>query len=258
MNPSTTFCGPHNPERGAAERGAARWPPRGPIRVLLVLDDEHLVETVRRTFDRGGYDFRSVTTEADVRTNLTDWQPHLGVLDLAVDVRHMMQLISTRPVGGRRLPVIALNRSGDFDTLLVAFDLGVDDVLTVPFADAEFRARMIALLSRSYSDTVTFSPVIRVAELEIDILTRSVRLGTSQLRLTPLEESVLYLLAANAGRVVTRDEILDTLWGVDYVPESNVVDSQIRSLRTKLKDTWRRPRFIATISGRGYQFLSDA
>lgn len=66
---------------------------------------------------------------------------------------------------------------------------------------------------------------------------------------------MLYLLAANAGRVVTREEILDTLWGVDYVAESNVVDRQIRNLRARLQNDWRQPRFIATVPGRGYRFL---
>lgn len=66
---------------------------------------------------------------------------------------------------------------------------------------------------------------------------------------------MLYLLAANAGRVVSREEILGTLWGVDYVAESNVVDRQVRNLRARLQDDWRQPRFIATVPGRGYRFL---
>ena len=80
-------------------------------------------------------------------------------------------------------------------------------------------------------------------------------MGNSELHLTSLEQSLLYLLAANAGRVVTREEILDTLWGVDYVAESNVVDRQIRNLRVRLQNDWKTPRFIATIPGRGYRFL---
>jgi len=92
-------------------------------------------------------------------------------------------------------------------------------------------------------------------DLEIDILSRTVRAGSSELHLTSLEQSLLYLLAANAGRVVTREEILDTLWGVDYVAESNVVDRQIRNLRARLQNDWRQPRFIATVPGRGYRFL---
>ena len=140
-------------------------------------------------------------------------------------------------------------------TKLAAFDWGADDILTIPFAPEELLARVVAVLRRSYSDAVTFTPVIQLGELEIDILNRTVRVGQSELHLTSLEQSLLYLLAANAGRVVTREEILDTLWGVDYVAESNVVDRQIRNLRARLQNDWKSPRFIATIPGRGYRFL---
>ena len=98
-------------------------------------------------------------------------------------------------------------------------------------------------------------PRLRVGDLEIDVLNRKVLAGDHELHLTSLEQSLLYLLAANAGRVVTREEILDTLWGVDYVAESNVVDRQIRNLRARLQNDWKSPRFIATIPGRGYRFL---
>ncbi len=83
------------------------------------------------------------------------------------------------------------------------------------------------------------------------------RAGTSELHLASLEQSLLYLLADNAGRLVTREEILDALWGTDYVAESNVVDRQIRNLRARLQNDWRQPRFIATIPGRGYRFLPN-
>ena len=78
---------------------------------------------------------------------------------------------------------------------------------------------------------------------------------TSELSLTPLEMNLLYLLAANAGLVLTRDEILDALWGVDYLADSNVVDRHIRNLRAKLQNSYRRPRYIATVPGRGYRFV---
>ncbi|HEX8919529.1 MAG TPA: helix-turn-helix domain-containing protein, partial [Chloroflexota bacterium] len=79
--------------------------------------------------------------------------------------------------------------------------------------------------------------------------------GASDLHLTPLEQNLLYLLAANAGRLLTRDEILDALWGVDYLADSNVVDRHVRNLRAKLQNNWRRPRYIATVPGRGYRFI---
>jgi DNA-binding response OmpR family regulator len=200
-----------------------------------------------------------VTTYAQVEAALTQWQPHLVVLDMDLDGLSIVTLIGTRTAGGTgHLPLIGLTRRGDLKSTLAAFEAGVDDILTVPFAPEEFLARVIALLRRAYSDAVTFTPVIRIGELEIDILKRTVRAGTSELHLTSLEQSLLYLLAANAGRVVSREEILDTLWGVDYVPESNVVDRQIRNLRARLHDDWKRPRFISTVPGRGYRFLPPA
>ena len=108
---------------------------------------------------------------------------------------------------------------------------------------------------RGLGGTVPLQPVLRLGDLEIDILNQHVRAGTSELHLTGLEQALLYLLAANAGQVVTRGEILDTLWGTDYVTESNVVDRHVRSLRVKLQNDWRRPRFIATVPGKGYRFL---
>jgi len=223
--------------------------------VLVILDRPVLAELIKLTLNHGVYSTRVVSTSDEVEATVADWQPHLVILDMDLDGIRIMTLLGARTASSGRLPVIGLTRRGDLRNKLAAFEAGVDDILTVPFAPEELLARVIALLRRAYSDAVTFTPVIRIGELEIDILKRTVRAGTSELHLTSLEQSLLYFLAANAGRVVTREEILDTLWGVDYVAESNVVDRQIRNLRARLQDDWRAPRFIATVPGRGYRFL---
>lgn len=235
---------------------ATQWPPRGPARVLLLLDRPTLIELVKLTFNHGVYTIRAVATPDEVESGLAEWQPHLLILDMDLDGLRILTRLGMRSSGATRLPVIGLTRRGDLRTKLSAFEAGVDDILTVPFAPEELLARVIAVLRRAYSDAVTFTPVIKLGELEIDILKRTVRAGSSELHLTSLEQSLLYLLAANAGRVVSREEILDTLWGVDYVAESNVVDRQIRNLRARLQNDWRKPRFIVTVPGRGYRFLS--
>ena len=239
----------------AAKPQATHWPPRGPARVLVVLDRPMMIELIKMTLNHGVYTTRTATRATEVAAALTEWQPHLAILDMDLDGMQIMTLLGATPVGGIRLPVIGLTRRGDLKTKLAAFEAGVDDILTIPFAPEELLARVIALVRRTYSDAVTFTPVIKLGELEIDILNRTMHSGTSELHLTSLEQSLLYLLAANAGRVVTREEILDTLWGADYVAESNVVDRQIRNLRARLQDDWRQPRFIATVPGRGYRFL---
>ena len=116
----------------------------------------------------------------------------------------------------------------------------------------------MVIARRTYGQAIAFTPAIRLGELEIDILNRRVRAGGHDLHLTSLEQSLLYLLAANAGRLLTRDEILDHLWGVDYAAESNVVDRHVRNLRAKLQNDWHRPRYIATVPGKGYRFVPTA
>ena len=253
---SYTFQPPMTrPPSRTKQTRATHWPPRGPARVLLVVDRPVLIELIKMTLNHGVYTTRHVTAPAEVETALSEWRPHLALVDMDLDGARVMSVLGSTPVGGVRLPVIGLTRRGDLKAKLAAFEAGVDDILTVPFAPEELLARVIALVRRAYSDAVTFTPVIKIGELEIDILNRTVRAGTSELHLTSLEQSLLYLLAANAGRVVSREEILDTLWGVDYVAESNVVDRQIRNLRARLQNDWREPRFIATVPGRGYRFL---
>jgi DNA-binding response OmpR family regulator len=86
-------------------------------------------------------------------------------------------------------------------------------------------------------------------------MNREVRTGDSVIHLSGIEQSLLYLLASRGGRVVTREQILDSIWGTDFVAESNVVDRHIRGLRSKLQNDYRHPRFIATVPGHGYRFI---
>jgi len=90
---------------------------------------------------------------------------------------------------------------------------------------------------------------------QIDVLNRKVLAGDHELHLTSLEQALLYLLAANAGSVLTREQILDALWGTDFVIESNVVDRHVRALRAKLQNDWHKPRYIETVPGTGYRFV---
>jgi DNA-binding response OmpR family regulator len=153
------------------------------------------------------------------------------------------------------IPVLGLTRSGDLTSKLHAFDLGVDDILTTPFSPEELLARSIVITRRASGADRPLVPTIQLGEVEIDILNRQVRTGASVIRLSGIEQSLLYLLASRAGRVVTRDEILDAIWGIDFIAESNIVDRHVRSLRIKLLDDHRHPRFIATVPRQGYRFI---
>jgi DNA-binding response OmpR family regulator len=226
----------------------------GLARALLVIDQPVLADLVTLALNYGHYTTRVAGSVDGAVAALADWQPHLVVVDMDIAGNAILERQGEASVQSGRLPVIALTRRGDLKSKLTAFERGVDDILTVPFSPEEFVARVLAVMRRTYRDAVVFTPVLRLGDLEIDILNRRVRAGNAELHLTSLEQSLLYLLAANAGRVLTRDEILDHLWGTDYVAESNVVDRHVRNLRVKLQNHSRRSRYIATVPRRGYCF----
>ena len=222
----------------------------------MLIDESIVAETINLTLNHGVYVTRGAKTMAQAMALIEEWHPHLAVIDMDLANDQFMRGIN-RPAGANvRLPVLALTRRGDLKTKLVAFEQGVDDIMTVPFSPEELLARVLALTRRAYGEKVKLTPVIKVGALEIDILNREVRAGSSRLHLTSVEQSLLYLLAANPGELLSRDRIMDALWGADYVAESNVVDRHIRNLRAKLQDDWHKPRFIDTVPGRGYRFIA--
>jgi DNA-binding response OmpR family regulator len=234
-------------------KGPPNFSAREPARVLVMLDQPLVAEVVTFTLSHGVYDTRTATSVEAAKVLLKEWRPHVAVLDMDIGGDRILE--ETRGSSSLQLPVLALTRRGDLRTKLAAFEQGVDDIMTVPFSPEELLARVLAITRRTYGAGPALNPVIKLGEIEIDILNRKIKAGTSDLHLTPLEQSLLYLLAANAGRVLTRDEIMDSLWGVDFVAGSNTIDQHIRSLRAKLQNGWRKPRFIATEPGRGYRFI---
>jgi DNA-binding response OmpR family regulator len=156
------------------------------------------------------------------------------------------------------VPLVALTGTTDLRGRLDAFDLGADDVLAVPFFGEELLARIKSLLRRSYAEMSSLERSLRIGGLEVDAAQHSVRRDGVSVSVTPLQFALLYLLASHAGQVVTRDQILDVLWGVDHAPATNVVDSLVRSLRARLEDDCRRPRYIATVPGQGYRLIEPS
>jgi DNA-binding response OmpR family regulator len=226
-------------------------------RALVLHDHQVMVDLIELTLNHGLFVVRAAQTLAEAETILADWRPHLTVADMdhedsAALLRRLGASHTLRPSA---TPVLGLTRRGDLQTKLRAFELGVDDILTVPFSPEELLARAIVIARRASGTELPIVPTITLGEVEIDILNREVRAGTSVVHLSGIEQSLLYLLASRAGRVVSRDEILDAIWGTDFVTESNIVDRHVRSLRIKLQNDYRRPRFIATVPGRGYRFI---
>lgn len=231
---------------------------RAETRVLVLLDQPLISEMVRLTLKHGVFVTRDARDSIVAIRVLEEWQPHLAVIDVELGSQQLFERIGGSAEVGSRIPVLGLTRRGDLKSKLHAFECGVDDIMTMPFSPEELLARALAANRRAYGGPVRLRSTLKLGEIELDILNRRVLVGAEELPLSALEQSLLYLLGANAGQLITRDQILDAVWGVDFVAESKFVDQYVRNLRAKLKDDWRKPRVIATIPGQGYRFIHSA
>jgi DNA-binding response OmpR family regulator len=226
-------------------------------RALVLHDRQLVVDLIELTLTQGPFVVRTASNLAQAEAILAAWQPHMAVVDMDHDgSMPLLRLLGASNTPLRSVtPVLALTRRGDLQAKLKAFDLGVDDILTVPFSPEELLARSIVISRRATRTDRAIAPTIKLGEIEVDLLRRLVHAGSSVVHLSGIEQSLLYLLASRGGRVVTREEVLDAIWGTEFVAESNVVDRHIRSLRIKLQDDCRHPCFIATVPGKGYRFI---
>ncbi len=226
-------------------------------RALVLHDRPLVIDLITLTLNHGDFEVRAAADLAEAVRIMGEWHPDLTVIDMDHDesTELLSRLGASNRLTRRLTPALGLTRRGDLKAKLRAFDLGVDDILTMPFSPEELLARAIVITRRATGTVRPLVPVIRLGEIEVDILSREVRAGTSVIHLSGIEQSLLYLLASRAGRVVTREEILDAIWGTDFVTESNIVDRHVRGLRVKLQDDYKHPRFIETVPGQGYRFI---
>ncbi len=149
-------------------------------------------------------------------------------------------------------PVLVLVRNHGVRGAVRAIGSGATEILRVPFDPAELVIRCAAAIHRTTGHLPELDPEIRIGKLRVDIVNGHIAMDGTNPHLTPLERGLLYVLVANMGRVVSREDIIDSVWGADAEPNSNLVDRHIRDLRRKLQDDWRRPNVLATMRGQGY------
>jgi DNA-binding response OmpR family regulator len=224
-----------------------------PELILVIEDEAAIVDFVERGLRGEGFDVASASDGIDGTAKALGDRVDLVVLDMMLPGRGGSEVLATIREARPTLPVIVLTARGELDDRVAGLDAGAVDYIVKPFALAELVARIRAQLRVALQTPTTTA---RSGDIELNLLTREVRRGELQLRLSTIEFELLTYFVHNRGRVLSRAELLNTVWGYDHDPGTNVVDVYVGYLRRKLSQPGRRAP-IATIRSVGYR-LDDA
>jgi two-component system response regulator ResD len=222
--------------------------------VLVVDDQPTVVDVVGRYMERAGYETFGAADGPEALRLAAEHTPDLVVLDVmlpGIDGIEVMRQLHERP--GPRTAVILLTARGEESDRLVGLRQGADDYVVKPFSPAELVARVDAVLRRAMPAEDDGAPPIEHGELRVEPATRRVFLAGEEISLTMREFDLLAHLAAHPGRVYSRDQLMETVWGEPFFEDTSTVTVHIRRLRAKLGDDPAEPRYIETVWGVGYR-----
>jgi DNA-binding response OmpR family regulator len=219
------------------------------MRILIVEDEGKLAAALKRGLENESYAV-DLAVDGEEGLGLAEVESYdLLLLDLMLPKLDGVDLCRRLRAQGRQIPILMLTARDAIEHRVAGLDSGADDYLVKPFAFPELLARVRALVRRTGPSK---DPVLRVADLEIDTVTRQVRRAGRPIALTSKEYAILEYFARNPNRVLSRLQIAEHVWDYDFVAMSNVVDVYVRYLRRKLGDD-REPPLLRTIRGAGYQ-----
>jgi len=220
-------------------------------RILIVEDDPTLRASIAQTLSSNGYSVSERDDASGLQDTVSDVAPDLIILDVMLPGIDGLSACRALRTSGVDLPMLMLSaRSGDLDKI-VGLESGADDYVTKPFSTGELIARVRALLRRTPATRATR---LSAGDLAIDLIGRRVALGDQELQLTHKEFNLLAELVRNAGVVMSRDLLLEKVWGYDYVGDGRTVDVHVRWLRQKIEKDPSNPVRITTVRGVGYRF----
>jgi len=223
-------------------------------KVLVVEDDPAILRGLADNMSYEGYE---VLTAADGETGYRlhrNQKPDLIVLDLMLPRMSGLELCRKLRAEGVQTPILMLTARSEEADRVIGLDLGADDYVTKPFSVRELMARIRAILRRTTSSSELPND-LQFGDVEVDFRRYVVRRGGRAVEMTRKEFAILRLLAARAGEVVTRDELLNEVWGYESYPVSRTVDNHIAGLRAKLEKDPAEPQHIQTVHGVGYKFV---
>jgi DNA-binding response OmpR family regulator len=225
---------------------------------ILVVDDEPKIRRIITSYlQEEGFDIAEAS-DGETALELAAGNPDLVILDVGlpgIDGIEVLRRLRTRT----DVPVMLVTARAEETDRLIGLSVGADDYVTKPFSPRELVLRVKAILRRSSSSASTVAEdVMRLGALTIDLAAHSVAVDGQEPDLTALEFDLLVALGSEPGRVLSRRQLIDHVWGWDFFGDERVVDVHIRNLRSKIGDEPADPRFIATVRGVGYKFVGSA
>lgn len=226
-------------------------------KILIVDDEEHICELIKFNLQNNGYKTLIANNGIDALKMTKEQIPDLILLDLmlpGMDGYDVCKEIR-RDLSTLSIPIIMITAKGEEFDKVLGLELGADDYITKPFSIRELLARVKAVLRRTSVKSADRSFVF--GKIIVNFEKHEITKDGAKVDLTLKEFELLEMLIKNKGRVMTRDFLLDKIWGYEYVGETRTVDVHIRHLRQKIEDDDKNPRYIETIRGIGYRFNSE-
>jgi DNA-binding response OmpR family regulator len=224
--------------------------------VLVVEDDPAILQGLQESLRLERYDVLSASDGATGYRLAREKKPDLVILDLMLPKMGGFEVCRKLRAEQFTAPILMLTARGEESDRVLGLDLGADDYVTKPFSVRELLARVRALLRRASDDKSEKLPdELRFDDVVVDFRRCEALKGRASVELTRKEFGVLRLLAAKAGEVVSRDDLLNGVWGYDSYPNTRTVDVHIALLRSKLEDNPSVPRRLITVHGMGYKLV---
>jgi len=226
---------------------------------ILVVDDEAPIRKLVRSYmEAEGYEVLEGDNGEKAVALARSSSPDLIVLDIGMPILDGVETLRMIRTFSDVYVVMLTARSDEVDKL-IGLSVGADDYLTKPFSPRELVARIKAVLRRSRgSAAASDADLLAFGDLTIDLARRRVTVEAGEAELTTLEFDLLAALAAQPGRVFSRKQLIEAIWGWDYFGDERVVDVHIRKLRKALGDDAGEPRFVGTVRGVGYKFIPES
>lgn len=225
-------------------------------RILIVEDDPSIRQGLELTLLKSGYDVRTAADAESGEKLLLESTPDLLILDLMLPGQSGLELCKRIRKRDSKLPILMLTALSDELDRILGYDLGADDYVTKPFSLRELEARIRALLRRTTASEAVLE-ILEFGDVRIDFKRYRAWKDEKEVHLPPKAFGILLSLARCEGGVLSRDELLEEVWGYDSVPTTRTVDNHVAQLRSLLEDDPVNPVFLRTVHGVGYSFARD-